>query len=83
MPSQLHFIGDTRPLTVDEDPRQVQSRLGFGGPPRLEPDCCGTAPRWRAVYVNPGALTFFAADSPRDDAPDAALRIEGPGFGQP
>jgi hypothetical protein len=70
MPSQLHFIGDTRPLTVDEDPAQVQDRLGSGG--RL-----GSSSRTvvelhhggQAIYVNPGAITFFAADSPRFGRP--------------
>jgi hypothetical protein len=84
MPSQLHFIGDTRPLTVDEDPAQVQDRLGSGG--RL-----GSSSRTvvelhhggQAIYVNPGAITFFAADSPRDEAPETGLRIGGPGFGRP
>jgi hypothetical protein len=84
MASQLNFIGDTRPLTVDEEPAQVQDRLGSGG--RL-----GSSPRTvvelhhggQAIYVNPGAITFFAADSPREEGPDAGLRAEGPGFGRP
>jgi hypothetical protein len=84
MPSQLHFIGDTRPLTVDEDPAQVEGRLGSGG--RLS-----SSPRTvvelhhggQAIYVNPGAITFFAAASPRDEAPETRLGIQGPGFGRP
>jgi hypothetical protein len=80
MPSQLHFVGDTRALTVDESPAEVEAefapgrlgstktvaRLQYGGKP---------------VYVNPSTVTFFTEESP-SPARDEPLS-DGPGFGLP
>jgi hypothetical protein len=63
MPTQIHFVADDNmPLTVDEDPAQVQVRLGSGrGVIELHTE-------GQPIYLNPAAITFFSAESPRKDA---------------
>ena len=48
MPCQLHFIGDVRPLEVDESPSEVENALGSGGRLGSREDC-RPAPSRRAA----------------------------------
>ena len=66
MPTQIHFVADDNmPLTVDEEPAQVQMRLGSGrGVIELHHE-------GQPIYLNPAAITFFAAESPRTNATDS------------
>jgi len=82
MPSQLHFIGDVRPLTVDEDLSEVENALGSGGRLGSTKTVVQLHHGGQPVYVNPGNVTFFAEGEPRGAAPPQSL-AEGPGFGSP
>jgi hypothetical protein len=75
VPTLIHLLTGDRPLSVDEEPEQVQIRLGSGR--RVVELHRGGAP----VYVNPSAIAFFAPDS---DSVDSGPRYgEGFDFGRP
>ena len=82
MPCQLHFIGDVRPLEVDESPAEVENELGSGGRLGSTKTVVRLHHGGRPVYVNPANVTFFAEGEPRGAAPARSL-AEGPGFGSP
>ena len=82
MPSELNFIGNTRPLTVDEDPAEVEARFGSGGRLGSTKTVVELHHGGRPVYVNPACVAFFAggeAGGALSEPPPA----EGPGFGLP
>jgi hypothetical protein len=82
MPSELNFIGDTRPLVVDEDPAEVGTRFGSGGRLGSTKTVVELHTGGRPVYVNPASVTFFGEGEVRGPSPAQPL-AEGPGFGRP